>query len=161
MKLTRITDVDPNLLLKPVKKKKRKKKSNLEKRRDNCRSGLWLKKADSIWRECIHLKYVHCCAVNNDKCSGPLNAHHLISRSHRLTRHDLMNGILLCYTHHLRSTECSPHGGPIGFNVFMETRFPIQHCWSKENRFRDPTEKPNYMEAVEHLEKEKVRIINL
>ena len=117
------------------KKVAKKKKSALQKRKDDCKSKLWLTKADKLWSICIHLKHAHTCAVDKD-CSGNLEAHHLITRSHRNTRHEITNGILLCSLHHKYSTELSPHAGPVGFGVWMEKNRPEQWDWVICNRWR-------------------------
>jgi len=134
----------------PKKKIVKKKKSKLQKRKDNCKSKLWLRKADILWSNCIHLKHEHTCAVGNGDCKGNLEAHHLITRNHRNTRHEITNGILLCSLHHLYSTELSPHGGPVGFGIWMEENRPEQWDWVIKNRWRTKQEL-DYKKATEDL----------
>lgn len=137
------------MLLKPKDKPKKKKKSKLQRKRDDPKSKLWLTKADKLWSQCIHLKHNETCAVD-DKCSGNLEAHHLITRNHRNTRHEVSNGILLCSLHHKYSTELSPHGGPVGFGIWMEANRPEQWDWVIKNRWRTKQDL-DYKSAFENL----------
>jgi hypothetical protein len=136
---------------KKVKKKavKRKKKSKLQKKRENPNSKLWLNKADKAWSELIRLEGT--CAVNKG-CSGNLEAHHLITRANRITRHEYLNGICLCSLHHTFSHEMSAHGSPLAFGEWLKTNRPKHYYFALKNRFKTD-EKPNYQESYEDITK--------
>ena len=98
---------------------KRKRKSALQKRKDDPRSKYWCRKADNLWSGIIHALYPTC-AVNDIDCKDDPQAHHLIPRTHRATRHDVENGICLCSLHHEYSPRLSPHYGPVGFAAWLQ-----------------------------------------
>lgn len=129
--------------------KKNLKKSKLQKRKDNSKGNYWKKKADKAWGEVVHLQNNHC-AVNNWHCKGNLEAHHLISRSNILTRHKLINSILLCSHHHKFSVACSPHKGPIGFSIWLKKNRPEQFDFVEKNKYLTG-EKVNYEETFNYL----------
>ena len=122
-------------------------KSKLQKKKDNPRSGYWKKKADKAWAELIHS--TERCAVGN-YCAGNLEAHHLISRSNVLTRHEPLNGILLCSKHHKFDKFCSPHMGPLGFADWLQHNRPEQSEYVLSHRFNSG-EKPDYEKAYNNL----------
>lgn len=46
------------------------------------------------------------CKINNNKCTGRLEAHHILSwKDHPELRYDINNGITLCHFHHPRKRE--------------------------------------------------------
>lgn len=128
--------------IKKKAKKKRIKKSGLQKRRENPRSGLWDKKAMWEWGRCIREKFQYKCAICES--SQNVQAHHLITRDHVLTRHDLMNGILLCVKHHTFDSELSAHKGQVGFGLWMQEHRPIQWAWVIANRYKRKEQPYNY-----------------
>ena len=125
---------------------KRKKKSALQKKKDSPNSKYWKNKADKEWGRVIHLQ--GCCMIG-DKCKGNLEAHHLISRSNITTRHNILNGVLLCSLHHKFSKDCSPHMAPIQFSEFLRVHHPEKIVWVMHHRYE--TGKPNYKESYEKL----------
>ena len=137
-------------LPKSIRKKLKKKKSNLQKRKDNSGSKLWKNKADKAWGLCIHTVYSGC-AVGIG-CAGNLEAHHLISRSHVLTRHMRINGILLCTKHHKYDIKLSPHGGPVGFVAWLQYNRPEQFAWVRDNKYLTG-QKPDYEARYNELRK--------
>lgn len=44
-----------------------------------------------------------------------LNSHHIFSRSNKVVRHDIENGVCCCVKHHLFDTKLSAHKAPIEF----------------------------------------------
>jgi len=143
-----------DLIKKPIKKKAKKKKikkSFLQKRKDNPRSKLWDNKALWEWGRCVREKFKFTCAVNNKDCSGRLEAHHLITRDHVLIRHDIMNGILLCSSHHQFNTELSAHKGQVGFGVWMQENRPVHWAWVVHNRWKRNGETYDYEENYNAL----------
>lgn len=128
---------------------KRKKKSNLQKKKDNPKSTYWRTRADKLWGEYMHTLHTEC-FIKDGNCKGTLEAHHLISRSNALTRHNPLCGIILCSWHHKFSKTCSPHAGPIGFSAYLQDHYPERYNWVLENQFK--TGKPDYEAAYEILE---------
>tara|TARA_R110002126_G_scaffold110987_3_gene248762 strand:- start:907 stop:1305 length:399 start_codon:yes stop_codon:yes gene_type:complete len=125
----------------------RKKISSLQKRKNNSSSKLWRTKADKAWGQIIHQDET--CLISDQYCAGKLEAHHLISRAKVFTRHELINGVLLCSFHHKYSRECSPHMGPIGFADYLQHNEPAQYQWVLDNKWK--TGKPDYKAAYERL----------
>ncbi len=115
------------------------------------RGEYWLKKADALWGKLIHLQGQ--CAmigIEGHKCSGNLEAHHILTRDRHTVRHEPMNGILLCTSGHKYDRFLSPHMAPLAFFEFLMTFRTAQYAWAKQNRFA--TGKPNYKAAAERLE---------
>jgi hypothetical protein len=89
------------------------------------------RKADLFWGKRIHASGK--CAVGVG-CSGPLEAHHLIRRSVKTTRHALENGILLCAFHH-RYSDFSPHAAPKAFNDWLKKKMPDRWDWIQKHKW--------------------------
>lgn len=129
------------------------KKSKLQKKKDDPLSGFWKRRADAAWGAWVHANY-RTCAVNNGHCAGHLEAHHLISRAVRATRHCKGNGILLCSFHHKYSPHCSPHGAPLQFAEWLQINKPEKWEWAMTHRNDWKTIKANYKEAFRNLSDE-------
>ena len=134
-----------------LNRNKRKKKSRRAKRRGNPNSPLWRRKADRAWSEAVYAEWDGRCAVCGE--SAHLNAHHLIPRGRRATRHDTKNGILLCVSHHLYDRTCSAHGGPLGFANWLQTNHPEVWTWVQIHLHAtfDRSRCESYREAWERL----------
>jgi hypothetical protein len=114
------------------------------------RSKYFLHKADTAWGQYVHARYNRC-AVNNGHCSGPLEAHHLITRGVRATRHDPANSILLCARHHRGSPQLSPHGAPTAFREWLQVNLPDKFDWMTRHQNDWKTIKADYRAAYERL----------
>lgn len=125
--------------------------SRLAKKKRDGSSGLWKRKADAAWGRIIHLVGGGKCAVGGD-CAGNLEAHHIISRGVIATRHDPLNGVLLCSKHHKFSPLCSPHGGPAGFFAWFEKKFPGRIDLLHSSARPAGSLKPDYKRNCEILE---------
>ncbi len=130
-------------------KAKTPKKSKLQKRIEDVSSTYWLSRADDAWSDLIHTVYQGC-AVNHD-CSGPLEAHHIVNRARRATRHNPWAGILLCSTHHQWSVGLSAHIASLAFAEWLQINRPRQWEWACEHKFDPNPEKPDYKAAMERL----------
>jgi hypothetical protein len=126
------------------------KKSALQKRIEDVSSGYWKKLADRAWSDLIHTWYISC-AVNDWRCSGPLEAHHVINRARLATRHDPKCGCLLCSHHHQWSADISAHIGSLAFAEWLQINRPRQWEWACEHKFDANPEKPDYKAAMERL----------
>lgn len=122
-----------------------KKKSQLQKKIDDPFSRLWRNKADKTWKELVFLLGGSKCAI----CGSVeyIQAHHIIPRNILLSRHNAMNGILLCPSHHKYSFVFSAHKNPVRFILWLQEHQPERWAWLSKNF--DPnlelsTEKPNY-----------------
>lgn len=64
-----------------------------------------------------------------------LSAHHLIPKEFKETRSQLMNGVALCFTHHMRfGYGISPHShGSLLFTMILKEKRPDLWNWVKEN----------------------------
>lgn len=80
-------------------------KAKLERREKN--------KKDKAWAIAVKEAYGNCCAVCGD--NKRLNAHHIISRTIKEFRHEVVNGIALCPKHHRFSFKFSAHQNPFIF----------------------------------------------
>ncbi len=125
------------------------RKSKRQKSKDNPTSGLWKRKADAAWGAYVHARSNRC-AVDVG-CSGRLEAHHLISRAVRATRHEPENGIILCSWHHKHSPHLSPHGAPLQFAEWLRVNLPERWEWVQAHKNDWQTQKANYKEAYERL----------
>ncbi len=125
-----------------------KKKSKLQKKKDDPKSKYWKTKADELWGSVIHEIYQRC-AVNNEDCAGPVEAHHLITRGNVCTRHNVENGIGLCSSHHKWSPKLSAHMAPLAFTEWLQEHKPDTWEWCSQNKHK--TGKPNYRQAYDIL----------
>lgn len=126
-------------------------KSKRQKSRDNPLSNLWKHKADAAWGQWVHSNYDRC-AVNNKDCAGKLEAHHLISRTIRATRHCRENAILLCSMHHKYSPHLSPHMAPLQFAEWLQRNLPDRWNWVIEHRMDWKHIKADYKAACYALQ---------
>lgn len=110
-------------------------------------SKAWLRKADAAWGAWVHARYDRC-AVGVG-CAGRLEAHHLISRAIRCTRHAPENGILLCSLHHKFSNRLSPHGAPLQFAAWLQEHQPETWAWVQAHKWASG--KPDYESAYRRL----------
>jgi hypothetical protein len=87
------------------------------------------KYTDPIWKEIakkIYFRDNYECIIC-DKKGGRLNAHHIIDRSIKEFRHDLLNGISLCPNCHKWNRIRSPHrSSGLYFIVWLLSEKPIQ-----------------------------------
>jgi len=88
--------------------------------------------ADNLWRLIVLTQWDATCAY----CGRTANpqAHHLITRSRVATRHEPMNGIVLCPLHHIFSTELSAHGAPLAFGDWLEKNHPNVRQWVRDHQ---------------------------
>jgi len=52
------------------------------------------------WRKAVRVLWCNRCAMDDPKCQGSLQCHHIKKRRYGILRHDPRNGILLCEYHH-------------------------------------------------------------
>lgn len=93
------------------------------------------KKKDKLWKEEVKNRDKECviCGQKDQKGRGKgLNAHHLIPREIKESRHKIWNGITLCTRHHRFSREISAHQNSIAFILWLETNRPEQFKKIKE-----------------------------
>ncbi|MCK5017489.1 MAG: hypothetical protein KAS32_10515 [Candidatus Peribacteraceae bacterium] len=117
-------------------------------------STYWKKKCDALWSDIV--RQVGKCEI----CHKPglprkdglrvkgLEAHHLISKGANLKfRHDLSNGICLCFQHHKGNNNIAAHGAndvTTRFMEWLEAERPGQWKWFCENRDNKCFEKMDY-----------------
>ena len=58
-----------------------------------------------------------------------LHAHHLLPREFRQERHNLLNGVSLCCSHHKFNLNISAHRAPSMFMILLEKESPEQFVW--------------------------------
>jgi len=109
----------------------------LAKRKAARNSKYWQNKSMALWRELVVWKWGGKCAVNNfvSKCAGPLQAHHLITRSVKHLQHSVENGVCLCAKHHIFCHKLSAHGAPMAFSQWFHDAFPERWEWVDQNKW--------------------------
>lgn len=103
-------------------KRKNMKLSKIQSRTSLCR------KADKLWSTIILLKGR--CEICGAKATNP---HHFIGRKNLTLRHDIRNGIALCYTHHIGGKE-SAHGDPQWICAWMMQHRPEDYNYIWETK---------------------------
>lgn len=76
------------------------------------------KELDLIWANKIKERDGWACVICGSKYAP--NAHHLIPRENKETRHNIENGITLCTKHHKFSRVISAHNNPLAFYMWLE-----------------------------------------
>lgn len=77
------------------------------------------KKLDIAWSKLVKLLAGERCEVCGEKDS--LASHHIFTRSKKSTRWDVLNGLALCYLHHVESSSFSAHKTPEAFLTWLES----------------------------------------
>ena len=134
---------------KPSKLPKKKKISKLAKQKNNVSSRYWLKQADKLWSEIIRLhgKCDICNSVDN------LNAHHLLDRSIKKFRHEIICGVCVCAKCHKYSRHLSAHKSGVAFAYWLSINKPDQYKWVIEHYMEEDNLEPNYKEAFDNLKR--------
>ena len=102
------------------------------------------RKADAAWGAAIHA--AGRCAMCG--AGGGLEAHHIISRARKATRHAVENGMLLCVRHHIEA-----HKNKRAFWDWLRDNRPDQWRWVTANKWN--TGKPDYAKSYRRLTGEK------
>lgn len=123
-------------------------KQTLKQKKANPRSKYWQTKADDLWGAVIHEIYQRC-AVESPDCKSDVQAHHLIGRANKATRHSIENGIGLCSKHHIFDNKLSAHGAPLAFAEWLQTAYPDKWEWASRNKFS--LAKADYQQAYSGL----------
>lgn len=77
-------------------------------------------KNDKIWKDSVRARDGNTCQVCKKALEGVNNqAHHIIPRQFHTLRHDLLNGINLCYYHHSIG-KFSPHKNALWFVEWLK-----------------------------------------
>ena len=87
------------------------------------------KRCLKLWSILVHKRFRNKCAVC--KSTGKLDAHHIIDKRFGILRFDILNGILLCPSHHKFGLE-SFHNNPIFAYEFLKAKFPNRISYLKE-----------------------------
>jgi ribosomal protein S27AE len=110
----------------------------------------WRDKADRIWSELVRREW-QCCPVCGN---ANIQAHHLLTKgAYPQYRHELMNGIGLCYTHHTAHVPGHPsaHGSPRAFDDWLKEHYPDRYEWLQQARRRDEKRGLTWKESYEML----------
>ncbi|KKK43408.1 hypothetical protein LCGC14_3168490 [marine sediment metagenome] len=134
---------------KPIqaKRKKRKPKSKLQTRKDKVSSNYWLKRADVLWSVLVRQKNGGRCVMCGKPCR---DAHHIIPRGKKAHRHNLKNGLPLCYPCHQCNNSVSPHQSPLGFVEWLKEYNLELFDWADYHR-HDLYPYPDFKAAYEAL----------
>jgi hypothetical protein len=125
-----------------------KRKTGLRRQSRTSQAAL-RREMDKLWSQYIHLKFRERCVVDSPECRGPLNAHHLISRSVLHLRGNEMNGVLLCALHHIFSKRMSAHGAGVIFGQWLRLFMSEYDKWIALNK--NTCAKPDYAAAIVRL----------
>jgi len=82
-------------------------------------------KEDKEWAKKVKERDNNMCVVCGS--TERLNAHHIIPREIKDTKHNLDNGISLCPKHHRFSFELSAHQNPLAFFVWFSRKYPLRY----------------------------------
>jgi len=114
----------------------------------NTSSKYWRNKADKEITRIFRGKPCIVCGTKKNTCG-----HHLISRGHAVTRHDLHNIVPLCPSHHCYSNECAPHSknafAVCEFVDLIKTKYPETYTFWQEHK--NLISKTDYQAAYEKL----------
>ena len=122
--------------------------SKRERDKRNIHSRYWRNKADKEITRIFRGQPCLICGTTENTCG-----HHLISRAHELTRHDIRNLVPLCPTHHCYSNECAPHSknalAVVEFVNKIISGYPDQYTFWQDNK--NLVGKSDYKAAYERL----------
>ncbi len=104
-----------------INKRERHKKSKAYIAKQNKKN---LKNKDDAWGLEIRKDNCLICGTNKN-----LNAHHLIPRTEKTTRHLYSNGVSLCSLHHKFCIKCSAHRNTPMFLLILKQKKPEQYNW--------------------------------
>jgi hypothetical protein len=123
-------------------------KSKLQKKKDNPRSKYWQKKADDLITQICTGKPCAVCHTTYRTCG-----HHLVSRKVALLRHNLLNLIVLCDTHHNFSNDLAPHSSylpaVVAFGEWLKENHPQK--WDLMMNYKKITGEVDYENACKIL----------
>ena len=80
------------------------------------------KHLDTAWSLLVKLIAGNECEVDMCGKTTTLNSHHIYTRANKAVRWSTKNGICLCASHHVLSSDFSAHGTPIPFNRWLEKK---------------------------------------
>ena len=80
------------------------------------------KQLDTQWKINVRKHWNNKCAVWG-KTNCKLDCHHIVSRSIKELRHDVLNGILLCSGCHLFNRKLSAHKGSLLFIDWLSKNY--------------------------------------
>jgi len=97
------------------------------------KSRMYLRrKADKLWSELVRKKNNGNCEVCGKTGNQP---HHCVGRKNLTLRHDLRNGVLLCFTHHTGG-NLSAHNDPIWFLEWFKKNRPDDWKYLSKKRIK-------------------------
>jgi hypothetical protein len=124
------------------------KKSKLARKKDNPNSTYWRTKADELITKICTGKPCAICHITHRTCG-----HHLISRKVGLLRHNLINLIVLCDTHHNFSNDIAPHSSylpaVVKFGEWLKNNHPQK--WDLMMTYKSIKGEQNYENAYNVL----------
>jgi hypothetical protein len=109
----------------------------------------WRSKGDKLWSEIIRAQ--RGCVLCN---SANAQAHHILTKgSYPQCRHEIQNGIPVCYQHHIGQKRglISAHGSPMAFMDWLKKNRRWQWEWIQAARKADTPRKLTWKESYENL----------
>ena len=107
-----------------IPKPRAPKLSKLAKAKLNPKSKYWRNKADKEWSLLIRRDGCLVCGTIEN-----LQAHHIIDRWVLPLRHELLNGVSLCPSHHKYNRKISGHRGAFGLAWLLQKLQPERWEW--------------------------------
>lgn len=81
-------------------------------------------KADKEWRLAILKEFDSKCVVCDKK--DRVNCHHLFPKEIKELRHEVLNGICLCVSHHKYNVKLSAHKNPVAFLLWYQGHYTFR-----------------------------------
>lgn len=108
-----------------------------------------MNQAMALWGTVIRKLWNWECAFRDETCDGPLEAHHMISRSVRYYSLDPRCGILVCRTHH--SIGSKTFFGLLRKKYRNVAQWLSKHRWSIHFETVDPKKRIAQLSEIEKL----------
>lgn len=89
----------------------------------------WVKKCDIAISLLIRSRGV-CDASDVSSCGGGLQHAHIVSRTNKTLRYDIINGLSLCYKHHIFWA----HKEPLDFVEWFQRKYPERYEYLMASR---------------------------
>ena len=110
----------------------------------------WRTKADKLWSQIVRNRWPRCPICGN----ANTQAHHILTKgAYPQYRHELINGIGLCYQCHTgqKRGHISAHGTPLKFHEWLRTHCPDVYEWTEAARRDDGPRTETHKDAYERL----------
>jgi hypothetical protein len=78
------------------------------------------------WKKAVHIRDEGNCRINNEDCSGRIEAHHILPwKDHAELRYNVNNGITLCHYHHPRVRKEEQRLAPVFTEMVLRPSYEM------------------------------------